>query len=67
MKKDLLQPAPESFSVTVALREVRQIVDEQAEDEGLWFVAEHASEAYLQSELRRLHAAIEAPALGGQK
>ena len=36
-----------------------QLVNEQAEDEGLWFVAVTAPEAYLQQELRRLHAAIE--------
>jgi hypothetical protein len=36
-----------------------EIVNEQAEDEGLWFVAETAAEAYLQQELRRLHAAVE--------
>lgn len=36
-----------------------EIVDRQAEDEGLWFQAQTASEAYLQQELRRLHAAIE--------
>ena len=35
------------------------VVNEQAEDEGLWFVAQTAPEAYLQQELRRLHAAIE--------
>ncbi len=39
--------------------ELRALVNEQAEDEGLWFVAQTASEAYLQQELRRLHAAIE--------
>jgi hypothetical protein len=44
---------------------VRAIVDEQAEDEGLWFVAETAAEAYLQQELRRLHAAIEATLIDG--
>jgi len=38
---------------------LKVIVSEQAEDEGLWFVAQTASEAYLQQELRRLHAAIE--------
>lgn len=38
---------------------VRKVVNEQAEDEGLWCVAETAVEAYLQQELRRLHAAIE--------
>lgn len=38
---------------------LRGIVNAQAEDEGLWFQAQYASEAYLQQELRRLHAAIE--------
>jgi hypothetical protein len=42
-----------------ALKRIRAVVDRQAEDEGLWFVAETASEAYLQQELRRLHAAVE--------
>ena len=37
----------------------QQVVSEQAEDEGLWFVAATASEAYLQQALRRLHAAVE--------
>lgn len=41
------------------LAEVRELVDKQAEDEGLWCIAETAAEAYLQQELRRLHAAIE--------
>lgn len=40
--------------------DVVALVNEQAEDEGLWFMAETAPEAYLQQELRRLHAAIEA-------
>jgi len=35
------------------------IVKEQAKDEGLFFIAETAPEAYLQQELRRLHRAIE--------
>jgi len=39
---------------------LRAIVDEQAEDAGLWFDARTAPEGYLQQELRRLHAAIEA-------
>ena len=42
-----------------ALREVIEVVDEQAEDEGLWFMAIYASEKYLQQELRRLHEVIE--------
>ena len=39
------------------------IVNEQAKDDGLWFVAKYASEAYLQQELRRLHRSIELAAL----
>ena len=38
---------------------IGDLIDEQAEDEGLWFVAETASEAHLQSELRKLHRAVE--------
>ena len=40
--------------------DIRALVDEQAEDDGLWFHARTAPEAYLQQELRRLHEAIEA-------
>jgi len=36
-----------------------EIVNEQAEDDGIWFIAETITEAYLQRELRRLHAAVE--------
>lgn len=36
-----------------------QLVQKQAEDKGLWFVAQTAPEAYLQQELRKLHAAVE--------
>jgi len=36
------------------------LVNEQAEDEGLWFIDATCSEAYLQAALRKLHAAIEA-------
>jgi hypothetical protein len=42
-----------------ALEEIRKLVDRQAEDEGLWFQAVTAPEAYLQQELRLLHALIE--------
>jgi len=41
------------------LQKHKEIVDEQANDEGLWFVAQTAPEAYLQSKLRELHAVIE--------
>jgi hypothetical protein len=36
------------------------VVNEQAEDAGLWFVAQTITEDYLQRALRRLHAAVEA-------
>jgi hypothetical protein len=39
--------------------DLKKIVDEQAEDEGLWCDAENVVEAYLQQELRKLHAAVE--------
>lgn len=35
------------------------LVNAQAEDHGLWFAAQTASEAYLQQALRKLHAAVE--------
>ena len=41
------------------IAELQDIVAMQAEDEGLWFVAQTAPEAYLQQELRKLHAAVE--------
>lgn len=52
-----------------ALGGLQQIVDEQAEVEGLWFVALRITEAHLQSELRRLHEAVElaSKALTGQE
>lgn len=41
------------------IKKIRAAVSEQAEDEGLWFIAETAPEAYQQLELRRLHKIIE--------
>jgi hypothetical protein len=43
----------------INLRKLREMNDAMAEDDGLWFVAETASEAYLQQELRKLCAEIE--------
>ncbi len=40
--------------------DLQRLVDEQAEDECLWFVDGTAAEAYVQQALRRLHAAVEA-------
>lgn len=47
-------------TVESALGRIRALVAAQAEDEGLWFEAETCAEAYLQQELRKLHAAVEA-------
>ena len=41
-----------------------ELVNQQAEDEGLWFDATKAPEAYLQQELRKLHVAIEGKSIG---
>lgn len=41
------------------MSELLKLVNEQAEDEGLWFNAETAPEAYLQAALGKLHAAVE--------
>lgn len=38
---------------------IKALVEEQANDDGLWFIAETVAEAYLQQALRRLHAVIE--------
>ena len=40
--------------------DLKALVSHQARDEGLWFHAQTASEAYLQQELRRLHGMCEA-------
>lgn len=40
----------------------QNLIDEQADDPSLWFIAQHATEEYLQAALRRLHAAIEGEA-----
>ena len=42
---------------------VKGLVDKQATDEGLWFIAQTAPEAYLQQELRKLHGAVEIMAM----
>ena len=42
-----------------ALKEIRKLVNTQAEDDGLWLQTETASENYLQHHLRILHSLIE--------
>lgn len=41
------------------LQRLKRLVEQQAKDEGLWFIAQYASEAYLQRALRLLHEAVE--------
>ena len=52
-----------SAATSSGLARIRALVDEQAEDEGLWAIYPNGQqpimEAYLQQELRRLHALIE--------
>ena len=38
---------------------LQELVDRQANDEGLWFAAQTAPEEYLQAALRTLHVQIE--------
>jgi len=42
------------------LTALHALVDQQADDAGLWFEAATAPEAYCQQELRKLHEAVEA-------
>ena len=46
--------------MTEALRALGQLVETQIDDEGLWFIDANMAEGYLQQELRKLHAAVEA-------
>ena len=41
------------------IEEIKTLVNQQAEDDELWFIAETAPEAYLQYQLRKLHIVIE--------
>lgn len=43
----------------VLIQKILKVADAQADDDGLWFVAQTAAEGYLQQELRRLHTVIE--------
>jgi len=40
-------------------KELKELVEKQAEDEGIFFAAQTGPEAYLQQEIRKLHALIE--------
>jgi hypothetical protein len=45
----------------VGWQNILDLVEQQARDDGLWFEAVTAPEAYLQQELRKLHMLIEKP------
>ena len=49
----------EFYRLEASLRAIRDLVDEQANDEGLWFYAHTAPEGYLQAALRKLAQVIE--------
>lgn len=55
-------PVARAAIAIVQWAKVKAMSDRMAEDTGLWFVAAFASEAYLQQELRKLCAAIDAAA-----
>jgi len=57
-RAEMLEASPERQGGTPTCP-IIALVQEQAEDEGLWFEAKTAPEAYLQQELRKLHAVIE--------
>ena len=46
-------------ALAAKLQSISSIVGTQAEDQGIWFQAETSAEAYMQQELRKLHAAVE--------
>jgi len=51
--------AEEYLKLEKELRKYKDVAGDQANDEGLWFDAQTAPEAYLQRKLRELHAVIE--------
>lgn len=56
---DLAVLARQFLRASERVNSMQAAAAEQANDEGLWFSAVYASEAYLQQELRRLHTVIE--------
>jgi hypothetical protein len=53
------QRCPQCIESAAHPAAIQAVVNEQAEDAGLWFQARTAPEGYLQAALRRLHRAIE--------
>lgn len=40
-------------------RSLKQLLEDQIDDEGLWFISKYITESYLQRALRLIHYAIE--------
>ncbi len=43
----------------MTIEDIKKLVQEQIDDEGLWFIAKTAPEQYVQNALRELHKIIE--------
>ncbi len=50
----------------MTIEDLKLLADAQAEDSGLWFIAQTAPEEYLQEALRKLHGMIEAIEIGDE-
>lgn len=59
MFSQIVKHQAEIDALQVQVEAAKKLVGAQAEDAGLWFAATTAPEAYLQQELRRLHAVVE--------
>lgn len=57
--RHLTQPLEKIMTAKEKIKKLQQIVNEQAEDEGLWFIPQYITEDYLQQALRKLHEIIE--------
>ena len=60
LEKHIFRALAPSDPLSAATHPAMSLVNIQAEDEGLWFKAKTAAEAYLQQALRKLHGAVEA-------
>ena len=59
-RKTLAEDVTKEYANILTDRDaLQELVDRQANDEGLWFAAQTAPEEYLQAALRTLHARIE--------
>ena len=54
-----MTPEQEVLILSQHLDALKAIVNEQSDDERLWFMADYVTEEHLQAELRKLHRAIE--------